>query len=388
MDKVKIDKSNKCIERITKRCIDCGMCINVCENIVGINQKSKNVKESLCINCGECINNCLAGALLPKYCYKEILNLIKNTRKTIAISIDPIASTFLSEEFGLENIVPIIPTIMRKIGFDYVFDGGFGIDVNILKTAEEVFKNIDENKVKPLYMNLCPSFLKYVTSFHPEILEHILPIKPFCEVQSTLIKTYFKESMNLKKDIISVIATPCIAQKETNENTDFVITIQELAMMIRECDIKIDNLKPSNFDELLCSHSNDANTYGIAGKYTESVLNTLYYLMTNKEAPSNYFDVNLKDYYTISTYLIRDKIITVAIINGLKNLERFLNANEYADFIEVTNCKNGCISGGGMPLSDIGKMKQNREARINRLRETNIKPKHSHQNIEIKTLYK
>lgn len=389
--RVNISKDNPCIERIEKRCIHCGMCMDVCENLVGIDHECDN-GNALCVNCGQCIMNCPVGALMPKFNYKTILNLLNDTNKILTISVAPAVRVSLAVEFGLEDgtdLESILPSIMRQLGFNYVFDVTFGADVTIMEETKELLKRLEAKKHEPLFTSCCPAWVKYATAVHPELLNNLSTSKSPIGMQSTLIKKYFKELNGINEDIISVVVAPCTAKKAEiiNSDTDYIITTQELAMMVRESNIDLSTIKPSEFDKMLATGSLSGRMFGRSGGVAEAILNTLYRFLTNKDAPKDYFHLDLKNDITISSYKINDKMITFAIICGLKNLESFLKSGEYADLVEVMNCPGGCIGGGGQPLIQIQKLKENRKKRIDSLNNCDNKINYAYQNSEIIDLY-
>jgi NADH-quinone oxidoreductase subunit G len=50
-----------------------------------------------------------------------------------------------------------------------------------------------------------------------------------------------------------------------------------------------------------------------------------------------------------------DRVLRIAVISGLANLETLLarikSGDEHFDFVEVMTCPNGCVNGGGQPFS-------------------------------------
>lgn len=75
------DTSNPFFTRDLKKCILCGVCVRVCDEILGVNAidfgyrgyetkitafGDKPILESNCVSCGECVANCPVGALVPK----------------------------------------------------------------------------------------------------------------------------------------------------------------------------------------------------------------------------------------------------------------------------------------------------------------------------------
>ena len=391
--KVRIDKKNPSLQRIDVRCIDCGMCMNTCENIVGLNHDYELDSIPLCINCGQCIMNCPVGALCTKYDYKNVLNIVKDTGKKVAISIAPAVRVALGAEFGLtdgESIESILPSIMRKLGFSYVFDITFGADVTIMEEASELVSRLNKKENLPLFTSCCPSWVKYASMFHPELIPNLSTTKSPIGLQSTLIKTYFKELNAIDEDIISVVVAPCTAKKMEIElgDTDYIITTQELAMMIRECDIEIETLKPGYFDSLMGKGSKCGLMFGRSGGVLESTLSYAYYLINKKNPPKNYFHVNVVKPITEVSFKLGSNIIDCAIVYGMKALEEILPSIDSYDFIEVMNCPGGCIGGGGQPLVSIKDLNTIRERRTHGLNNDINKVDYCYQNKEVRDLYK
>lgn len=391
-DRVRVDEDNPSIQRIESRCINCGMCKNTCEKIVGIDHTYERDDLALCINCGQCIMNCPVGALCPKYDYKRVLNILNDTEKLVSISIAPAVRVSLAAEFGIEdgtNMTDIIPSILRKIGFDYVFDVPFGADVTVMEEAHELMDRMNTGGELPMYTSCCPSWVKYACIFHNELLPHLSTTKSPIGMQSTLIKTYFRELNNVEDDIISVVVAPCTSKKYEilDTDTDYVITVQELAMMIRECEIEFDSLKVSEFDHMLSTGSKSAIMFGRSGGVMEATLSTLYKLMTGVDPKEGLFHLNITEPITYASFLIKNKEINVAVIQGMKNVEEFLKENRSVHFVEVMNCPDGCVGGGGEPLTQIKNLSANRQKRIYSLNSIDSLVSYSYQNNEIKDLY-
>jgi len=390
--KVLVDKNNPSLQRIEARCINCGLCYKVCENVVGIDH-SKEKKQALCINCGQCIMNCPVGALCTKYDYKKVMNILKDSNKKVAISIAPAVRVSLGEEFGFDigtNFENVIPSILRSAGFDYIFDVTFGADVTIMEEASELLERLQNKSNLPMFTSCCPSWVKYASIFHPEILPNISTVKSPIGIQSTLIKTYFKEMNQIEDEIISVVVAPCTAKKYEilKEDTDFILTIPELAMMLRELGVDVKNQKPGEFDLLLSKGSKAGVMFGRSGGVMESALNCLYYLINKKRAPKNYFYMDINDGLNKFSFKIGTYILNIAVISGMKNLEDFLLEMDDYDFVEVMNCDGGCIGGGGTPLQKISELNAVRLKRCDTLNKGKNKIDYCFQNKEIKDLYR
>lgn len=391
-EKVKISKNNPSIQRIPEKCIDCGVCLNTCNNLIGFDRTYEPPFEPYCINCGQCVLACPMGALTEKYDYKTVLNLVKDSGKLVSISVAPAVRTSLGEELGLplgEDLEDILPSILKAIGFDYVFDVTFGADVTVMEEASELLYRIKTGSNLPMFTSCCPSWVKYAHLFHREIIDDISTTKSPIGIQSTLIKTYFKEMNAIEEDIVSVVVAPCTAKKYEiiDTDTDYSITTRELAMMIKECDIDIKNLRRSSFDSLLGHGSHCARMFGRSGGVMEAALTTAYYLMTGKRPPEDMFHLEIASPITEASYKMGDKIINVAVVSGIKNVKEVLKNKDKYDFIEVMNCVGGCIAGGGQPYSARSDTEIRRLARTESLNTSNGAVKYSYENDSLKELY-
>jgi predicted molibdopterin-dependent oxidoreductase YjgC len=76
-----VDTSNPFFDFNPNKCIQCGICIRTCREIVGVDAINmayrgydlkvstfgdKPLRESVCVSCGECVERCPVGALVPK----------------------------------------------------------------------------------------------------------------------------------------------------------------------------------------------------------------------------------------------------------------------------------------------------------------------------------
>lgn len=392
--KVRISLDNPSIQRINEKCINCGACFLTCEKMVGLDHNRERKDIPLCINCGQCVLVCPQGAIVCKYNYKRVLNIVKDTTKITTISIAPAVRVQLAEELGLDpsiNLEGLLPSILRAIGFDYVFDVTFGADVCIMEEASELLYRIKNNGVLPMYTSCCPSWVKYASMFHPEILPNLSTTKSPIGLQSTIIKNYFKEVEAIEGDLVSVVVAPCTAKKYEiiEEDTDYVITTRELALMIRECEIDLEALKPSEFDSLLSKGSKTGLMFGRSGGVMESALNTAYYLETGKVPKEGMFHIEMDEPIKRESFKIGERIINCAVVYGMSNVEKLMSEKDTTiDFIEVMNCPQGCINGGGGPLTPRGDLNERLKMRKNIINDDENSILYPFMNQEVEEMYK
>ena len=81
----------------------------------------------------------------------------------------------------------------------------------------------------------------------------------------------------------------------------------------------------------------------------------------------------------------------IAVVNGLANTRKLIEeidrGEKKYDFVEVMACPGGCVGGGGQPIHDGEELAFTRGKKLYFL-DKNANIRHSHENPDIKTLYK
>ena len=390
MNRVEVKEDNVCLKRIEEKCINCGMCLTTC--------KQNNDFENDCINCGQCIMTCPSGALVPKYDYQKVINYIKDTNYTVVVFVAPAVRVAIGDAFGFEPgsfLEGKLVSALKKIGFDYVFDTTFGADLTIMEEANELIDRKLSNNT-PMFTSCCPSWVLYANKYHPEIIKNISTCKSPIAMQGAMIKSYFADMYNIKKEQIKAISlTPCISKKYERTlypETDIVITTSELILMIKELGINFNDLEDSEFDRLLGKGSGGGLIFGVSGGVMESVLRTAYYMVNKEKAPEEFYEfTNIrgeKDFKEAEVDFMKFKI-KIAVISKVSTIKKYFEKLKEYDFIEVMSCPGGCIGGGGQPLNAIKSMEEIRKSRIDNMYQNDREQKirESYKNPEIQDAY-
>ena len=110
-----LDISGPSIQRDPDKCILCGRCVRVCEEIQTVSaidfiqRGSKafvgtafdqGLNVSSCVNCGQCVMVCPTGALIERSYVQEIMAAIADPEKYVVVQHAPAVSVTLAEEFG------------------------------------------------------------------------------------------------------------------------------------------------------------------------------------------------------------------------------------------------------------------------------------------------
>lgn len=401
--KIRISQYNPSIVRVSEKCINCGQCKKTCEKIVNLSYDLNICKEPICLGCGQCILNCPTGALIPKYCYKEVKDIIDANEKVVVALIAPAVRVSIGEMFDFEsgdNVEFKLVSALKKVGFDYVFDTAFGADLTILEEVAEFAARLGKKGPIPQFTSCCPAWVKYAEIYHPELLDNLSTCKSPIGMQCAIIKEYFAHEKNIDSSkIVTVAIAPCTSKKmeakEYTNNIDYVLTTSELSILLKEEDVKLRNLNDSQYDKILGESSGAGVLFGSSGGVCESVIRTLYRIMTKSNLKKEELIFNeLRGYDGIkeATITIDKYKLRVAVVQQLENLEELLKDDKYKKyhFIEVMNCKGGCVGGGGQPLCQITQLDNVRKKRSNGLYNIDVKrvARCAHDNKELKILYK
>ena len=420
-NKVNMDRSSASIVRDPDKCILCGRCVRVCEEVMGvsaidfINRGShsiigvafnKGINTSSCVNCGQCIMVCPTGALTEKNHFPELIAALNNPEKTVVVQYAPSITVSLAEEFGMESgkdINGIMNAALRKVGFNYVFDTSFAADLTIMEEASELIQRITNGETLPMITSCCPGWVKFAEEFYPELIPNLSSCKSPQQMMGAVIKSCWAEDADLKpENIYSVSIMPCTAKKfeaqrdeMTNKgitDVDAVLTTRELAHLIRMYGVDMKNIAPETADSPLGVRSSAGKIFGASGGVMEAAIRTAYFMLTGQELMTYKVDaLRGMDGCKEAQIEVGDLKINVAAVNGLGNarklIESIKNGEKSFHFIEIMACPGGCINGGGQ---QIGAKEEAVKSRMNSLYDIDDKEtiKVSHKNPEIIAIYK
>lgn len=416
----KVDRSSPSIVRDPDKCILCGRCIRVCEEVMGvsaiefINRGSKSevgttfnmgLNTSGCVNCGQCIMVCPTGALTEKNHFAEIQEALNDPEKTVAIQYAPAISVSLGEAFGIESgrdLNGILNAACRKLGFDRVFDTTFSADLTIMEESNELIDRLKNDGQLPMITSCCPAWVKYAETFAQDFIPNLSTCKSPQQMLGTVIKTYFAQKENLDpENIYTVSIMPCTAKKfegQRSEMTrkgitevDAVLTTREFVDFVKMNGVDIHNIEPETADSPLGIRSSAGKLFGASGGVMEAAIRTAYYKLTGKDMVQfKVPQVRGLEGRKEAKIAVDGIELGVAVVSGLGNakklLEEIRNGRDDIHFIEVMACPGGCIAGGGQRIgADSNDIKARMKSLYNIDETDSIKV--SHKNPEILELY-
>jgi NADH-quinone oxidoreductase subunit G len=227
----------------------------------------------------------------------------------------------------------------------------------------------------PLLTSCCPAWVQYVEKRNPDFLPNVSTCRSPMSMFASVIKEYYRDHLpEGKTKHVHIAIMPCTAKKfeasrpefrsHDQQDTDVVITTQELIKMIKESGIVFEEVEPEAVDMPFGTYSGAGVIFGVSGGVTEAVLRKIATSDNRKGIASlAYTGVRGLDGVKECVIPYGDREVHIAICSGLRNASDLLEAvrrgEKQFDLIEVMACYGGCISGAGQPYIS-------RRRRINR----------------------
>ncbi|HHY71593.1 MAG TPA: ferredoxin, partial [Thermoanaerobacterales bacterium] len=341
----------------------------------------------------------------------KVWQALADPDKFVVVQTAPAIRVSLGEEFGKELgavVTKQLPTALRKLGFDKVFDTNFTADLTIMEEGSEFLDRLQNGGKLPLITSCSPGWIKFCEHYYPEFLDNLSTCKSPQQMFGALVKTYYAEKIGIDPaKIFSVSIMPCTAKKfecarpEMNssgyQDVDAALTTRELSRMLKEAGIDVSKLPEGEFDEPLGISTGAAAIFGATGGVMEAALRTVYEIVTRKE-PENidFTEVRGVEGVKEATIDVEGTKVNVAVAHSLSNarkvLDRVKNGEAEYHFIEIMCCPGGCVGGGGQPIlsSDERWESDYREIRGDAIYEVDrsMPLRKSHENPAVKALYK
>lgn len=416
------------VYRDMNKCVMCRRCETMCNKIQsvgalsGVNRGFQAVVspafeqplgESSCVNCGQCVQVCPVGALTLVDNIGDVMKAIADPKKTVVVQTAPAVRVALGEEFGMEPgtiVTGKMAAALRRLGFNYVFDTDWSADLTIMEEGTELLHRVakvlnGEKAVLPQFTSCCPGWIAFMEKNFPDLLPNLSTAKSPQQMFGAACKNFFANKIGVKReDMVVVSIMPCLAKKSEvardefkvngDPDVNYSLTTRELAHMIKQYNIDLNDLPEEDFDSPLGESTGAAVIFGATGGVMEAALRTAYEVQTKKPLPRiDFEEVRGLDGVKTATVDFEGLPVKVAVCHTLANaramMEEVRNGNPRGfHFIEVMACPGGCIGGAGQPYhhgnSDI--IRKRMEATY---REDAGKPiRKSHENPDIIAIYK
>ena len=341
--KYPIDESSPAIVRNPNKCILCGDCVRMCDNVQSVNAIdfayrgtstlvtpafNKTIVQTNCVNCGQCRVVCPTGAISIKTNIDEVWDALADPNTIVVAQVAPAVRVALGDKFGIpkgENVMGKLVNALHRLGFHEVYDTTYGADLTVIEEAEELLERISSGAKGPLFTSCCPAWHAMVHKLFPAQAKNISMTLTPMVYTARMVK---KEHPNAK----IVFVGPCAAKKleaireNIRSDVDFVLTFEELMGMFEAKEVDFENLpEVGSPDEGTAAGRGFAVAGGVARAVVEVVHET-------------HPDMDIK----------------VANAQGLRDCRKLMNMAKVGKYngylLEGMACPGGCVCGGGQPL--------------------------------------
>lgn len=415
-----LDFSSPSIVRDPNKCILCGDCVRMCDNVQSVNAIdfayrgtralvtpafNKKIAETDCVNCGQCRVVCPTGAISIHTNTDTIWDLLADKNTKVVAQIAPAVRVAVGDRFGLpkgENVMGKLVNVLHRLGFDEVYDTSYGADLTVIEESEELMNRLESGENLPLFTSCCPAWVKFCEERYPDLAKNLSTCRSPQQMFGAVVREYYKDpEKSGGKRIVSVSIMPCTAKKEeilrpestTNgkQDIDYVLTTTELISMIRKAGIRFENLEIEATDMPFGIGSGAGVIFGVTGGVTEAVLRRLREGHNRVEMEKIKFSgVRGEEGLKEVEFDYNGRTIRAAVVSGLGNannlMKRIQKGEAQYDFVEVMACRRGCIMGGGQPVPVDP---ESRIARSKGIYDTDINTqiKKSNENPLVQSLY-
>lgn len=384
-----LDTSSLCIVRDKSKCILCGDCVRMCnevQNVGAIDFAFRGSKmcvstafdeplaNTKCVGCGQCSVVCPTGAIVVRNDTAKLWKELSDKNTKVIVQIAPAVRVGIGKELGFsegQNVMGRIVAALRRIGFDEVFDTSTGADFTVLEEAEEFSKRLLTGDNLPLFTSCCPAWVRYAELNYPQLIKNISTCRSPMQMLASILKEHHRDD---EKRVVVVAVMPCTAKKqeaardEFKEDgvpyVDYVITTQELIHLIKEANLIFPEIEPEAVDMPFGTTSGSGVIFGVTGGVTEAVIRRLSDDKSSFALRAIAF-TGVRGMQGVKEAKIdcNGREVKIAIVSGLKNADDLIRSIQQGekqyDFVEVMSCPGGCIGGAGQPVT-------NRDGKYNR----------------------
>jgi NADH-quinone oxidoreductase subunit G len=216
-----------------------------------------------------------------------------------------------------------------------------------------------------MFTSCCPAWVKFAEQYYPDFLTHLSTCRSPMEMFGALCKDQLPAELKITRENLVVVSVmPCTAKKfeagrdefkvNGNPDVDFVITVNEMALMMKESGIDFEKLEPGSFDMPFGFSTGASVIFGSSGGVSEAVLRFVAEKL-EKGSAQEFKQLRGDDGIKVTEITLGRETLRLAVVRGLANAKKLIDRMRAGeanyDLIEVMACAGGCVNGGGQPVT-------------------------------------
>ncbi len=153
-----LDETSPAIVRDPGKCVLCGDCVRVCDELQGMSilnfaHRGSNVQVmpafdrpmsmTKCVTCGQCAAVCPTGAITIRNQINDAWRALHDPELRVVVQIAPAVRVALGEAFGLApgvNVLDKMVATLKLMGADEVYDTTFAADMTVMEETAEFLR--------------------------------------------------------------------------------------------------------------------------------------------------------------------------------------------------------------------------------------------------------
>ena len=223
-----MDRYNKGVIFTNDKCIGCNRCISSCSllganvSVVKNSVAHMEIDSRKCNDCGRCINVCVHNARDYRDDTEKFFSDLKHGEKISVV----IAPTF----FGIYgDKADSIIGCLKSLGVDKVYDGGYGREISAYLVAKHIkeTRNLPVNE-RQFISNACPALVTVIQKYHPFLLEKIVPVQPASVCSAIYAHKYLGDTNKIAYLSACVASKDEVDSENTGGNLNYNITFSRV----------------------------------------------------------------------------------------------------------------------------------------------------------------